>query len=248
MISISIVSHGQNFLVNNMLSNLVEVEPDLAFELILTENIRDDVELKNDVRGFSLKILRNRSPQGLARNQNAAFRVAQGNFFCVLNPDILLVEPVFGPLMRLVEAGKADVAAPMVVDTTGMPQDSFRNVPSPLELVQRRVLRQKIQPTVFMPGEIIHPEWIAGMFLLMRYDTYRKLGGFDEGYHLYFEDVDFCCRARLAGLTLAVDTGLKVIHQARRESRHNLRYLAWHVASACRFFMSPVYRQARRLP
>ena len=78
----------------------------------------------------------------------------------------------------------------------------------------------------------------------MRSDTYRKLGGLNEKYRLYFEDVEFCTRARLAGLKLAVNTNVRVQHDAHRASRKKLIYLIWHIQSAIRFFTSPVYRKA----
>ncbi len=247
MISISIVSHGHRLLVNNLLSSIAEVEHGLELEIIITENMGGEVVLPESQHGLSLRILRNRSPQGFARNHNAAFREARGDFFCILNPDILFIEPVFRLLMQRIESGRADVIAPMMIDSSGIPQDSFRDLPTPFELVQRYLLRRRFLPPTFVGKEIIHPDWITGTFLLMRSETYERLGGLDERYFLYFEDVDFCSRARLAGLAPAVDTGLKMMHDARRESRRSLKYLAWHVASACRFFTSPVYRRVRRL-
>ena len=66
----------------------------------------------------------------------------------------------------------------------------------------------------------------------------------DEKYRLYFEDVDFCTRARLKGMKLLVDPQIQVRHDAQRSSRRKLYYLFLHTQSALRFFTSPVYRQA----
>jgi GT2 family glycosyltransferase len=68
----------------------------------------------------------------------------------------------------------------------------------------------------------------------------------DERYRLYFEDVDFCTRARLKGMKLIVDSQAQVRHDARRSSRKSFYYLFLHTQSAVRFFTSPVYRQALR--
>jgi GT2 family glycosyltransferase len=84
------------------------------------------------------------------------------------------------------------------------------------------------------------------MFWLMGSDVYRQLGGMDERYRLYFEDVDFCTRARLKGMKIVVDTKAQVQHDAQRSSRKKLYYLFLHIQSAFRFFMSNVYHQARR--
>jgi GT2 family glycosyltransferase len=83
--------------------------------------------------------------------------------------------------------------------------------------------------------------------MLMRTSLYAGLGGMDARYRLYLEDVEFCTRARLAGFKILVDPALRLQHDARRASRTEFIYLAWHIGSAFRFFTSPVYRQARRL-
>jgi GT2 family glycosyltransferase len=85
------------------------------------------------------------------------------------------------------------------------------------------------------------------MFWIMRAATYRQLGGMDTGYRLYFEDVDFCTRARLQGVQVLVDSQVRIRHDARRDSRRKLFYLYLHTRSALQFFASPVYRRARKI-
>ena len=171
---------------------------------------------------------------------------AAAGYFCVLNPDVVFLEDVFTPLIEDIRRGDGDIVAPRVEDKAGRIQDSARPLPSPWTILGRRL--------TLRPGTLANlgalparPDWIAGLFLLMPSVLFRDLGGMDERYFLYFEDVDFCLRARLQGYRLFVDKGLRVVHQARRASRRNPRYLGQHLASAVRFFSSPVYRAARRL-
>ena len=118
------------------------------------------------------------------------------------------------------ENRQADIVAPLIVDAEAANQDSFRDFPT--------------------------PDWIAGIFMLMISETYRALSGFDEIYRLYFEDVDLCARAQLAGLKLLIDTNVRIRHDAHRASRKNPIYLLWHIQSAVRFFTSDVYRNIYR--
>ena len=172
---------------------------------------------------------------------------AAGGYFCVLNPDVVFLEDVFTPLIEDIRRGEGDIVAPRVEDKAGRTQDSARPLPSPWTILGRR-LTPKPGTLANLAELPARPDWIAGLFLLMPSGLFRELGGMDERYFLYFEDVDFCLRARLRGYRLFVDKGLRVVHQARRASRRNPRYMGEHLASAVRFFSSPVYRQARRQP
>ena len=214
-------------------------------QMIVTDNLGSQFPDQDGSGWGGFLILRNQRPQGLARNHNAAFRHARGRYFCILNPDVVFIQKIFRPLIRHLEADESNIVAPLVVDSQGAPQDSFRNLPTPMELVQRRLLASLPAPDLPASSGSITPEWIAGVFLMMKSDVFGRLGGMDEKYRLYFEDVDFCTRARLMGFSLLVDKDLSIRHDASRSSRKDTRYLFWHLQSAFRFFTSGVYRQAR---
>lgn len=240
LITLSIISHGDVFKVKALLRSLIMHEPDRRFQTIVTDNLGG-----NDFSGEIFQkatILRNKTPKGFAENHNAAFQQECGEYFCVLNPDILFVQPVFDSLIQKIEQRRADILAPLIVDSQGVVQDSFRNLPSPKEIIARRLFKT---PPLQRPSAPLSPDWLAGMFLLMRAETFQALGGFDEKYHLYFEDVDFSARARLAGYRLLLDPSVKVQHDAHRGSRRHLRYLFWHLQSAWKFFSSETYQKVK---
>ena len=83
---------------------------------------------------------------------------------------------------------------------------------------------------------MLYPDWVAGMFMVLRSETFRAAGGFDEGYFLYYEDVDLCWRLQRSGLRAALLPTVRAIHDARRSSHRKLRYLLWHGKSMLRFF------------
>ena len=245
-ITVSIVSHGDASKVEHLLESLRKHEPDpKRFQIILTDNWGNDLPEFDPARWGSLNILRNRASQGFARNHNNAFKLAQGRYFAILNPDLVFERPIFDKLLDRLKTHQSAIVAPYIVDTNGTIQDSFRTLPTPLEIVRRRLPGYKFEP--FHPDRdgLIHPDWTAGMFWLMRSDVFRALGGMDERYRLYFEDVDFCTRARLKGIEILVDASVQIRHDAQRSSRKKLYYLLLHSQSALRFFASPVYRQAQ---
>lgn len=240
LITLSIISHGDIKKVVALLKSIDFHENTEELQIIITDNL-GETDFRENLPP-SILFLSNNAPKGFGDNHNQAFQQAKGDYFCVLNPDIIFLQPVFDALVRRIEAGNADVLAPLIVDIGGVVQDSFRSLPMPRELIMRRLQKKTTLP---MPSTLLSPDWLAGMFLFMRSETFQSLGGFDERYHLYFEDVDFCTRARLAGFHLQLQPDLRVQHDAHRGSRSQPKYLLWHLQSAWKFFASETYRKAK---
>ncbi len=248
LITISIVSHGDAKRVDNLLASLQKFENNISqIQVILTDNLGNDLPEFDPAPWASMRILRNGQQQGFARNHNRAFEFSQGIYFAILNPDLKFDSPVFERLIARLHDHHAELIAPQIVDENGVVQDSFRSMPTPFEIIRRRLPGYKFKTIEPENKGTIHPDWVAGMFWLMKAESFRRLGGMDERYRLYFEDVDFCARARLEGMRLLVDAEVRVRHDAQRSSRKSPYYLFLHIQSAVRFFMSPIYRQFKRL-
>jgi hypothetical protein len=243
LISISIVSHGQRALVHTALKSLAEVHHQKDLEILLTENLPDVEPLNGRDFPFPLRIHRNRRPMGFSANHNRAFRRAAGEFFCILNPDVRFTMDVFPGLLEDLRSKRAEIVSPLILDQQGQIQDSFRSVPTIPELLRRIIGRQPYSIANLKGQEFIYSHWLAGIFLLMPAKIYRDLGGLDEKFRLYFEDVDFGCRAWLAGYRLMVDTRCSIRHDARRLSRRSLFHGLNHLLSALRFYTSGTYRR-----
>ena len=239
-ITLSIVSHGHVAEVRSLLSDIERLAPG-NIEVLLTLNSAADGPLENALPEASGRIIRNRIPKGFGANHNAAFTLSQGKFFCVINPDIGLPANPFPTLLAALAKARVGIAGPRVSDSQGTVQRSFRKVPTPARLV-RRALSGANDYDYNNPaaGEV---DWLAGMFMLFRRELYANLGGFDERYFLYYEDVDICCRARLANWKVWVEPAAGVIHDAHWDSHRNPQFALWHARSLLRFWLSPTYRQ-----
>jgi N-acetylglucosaminyl-diphospho-decaprenol L-rhamnosyltransferase len=163
-----------------------------------------------------------------------------------MNPDIKLDSDPFPSLLACLQNKSTGVAAPVVINDDGKIEDSARCFPTPLNIICKALGGCKANEYV-VDCRSGNPDWVAGMFMLFPADVFAKLGGFDQRYFLYYEDVDLCVRLRLIGYEVAINHDAKVIHNARRSSHHDLRYLKWHIASMLRFFFSPQYFKIRWL-
>ncbi|MHB8257431.1 MAG: glycosyltransferase family protein [Acidiferrobacterales bacterium] len=238
-VTVSIVSHGHGFLVEELLNDLGGYSSK-EIDVILTINVEEDLPFEENDYDFPLTIVKNDRPRGFGANHNAAFGLRHGEYFCVLNPDIRLDADPFGPLLPYLAAPGVGITAPLVRSATGSIEDSARRLPTPLTIIGK-IFDRRPKPDYPIGTIPFNPDWVAGMFMLFRSETYARMGGFDERYFLYYEDVDLCARMTLAGYTIVLDPQISVIHDARRESHRNFAYFRWHAASIVRFFLSPVF-------
>lgn len=245
MLSISIVSHGQSGLVKRLLRSIHNNEDYKNIEIFITENSHDEPVKISDLPFPNTQIFVNSKPKGFATNHNRAISEAQGEYFCLLNPDVIFTEAIFTRLIRNLDLNRGQIVAPLVLNSEMKIQDSFRKIPTVMDLLGRRIQERPI--SIPAHEKFIHPQWIAGIFLLMGRGTYSLLGGLDERFYLYFEDVDLGCRARLEGMKLLIDTRCSIIHDGVRASRSEFRYLLRHLQSAIRFYASDVYRKTKIL-
>lgn len=244
-VSVSVVSHGQRDLVGALLADLnLHCRRSVA-EVLVTENVREGLESLATGSSIPVRVVSNARPKGFGANHNRAFRLAQGNFFCVANPDIRLRGDPYGRLIACMKTCDAALAAPRVLNEDGALEDSARVLPTPYRIFKKAL---GVADRLDYPAsdEPFFPEWTAGMFMLFKTEAFDRVGGFDEGYHLYYEDVDICARLRLSGHRVVSCPEVAVTHAARRESHRNLRYLKWHLKSMLRFFTSPTYFRYRR--
>jgi GT2 family glycosyltransferase len=117
-----------------------------------------------------------------------------------------------------------------------MIEDSARRFPTPVSILRKAVAR-RAEVDYPIKDETIYPDWVAGMFMVFPHEVFAALGGFNERYFLYYEDVNLCARLMLAGKRVALCPSASAIHDARRQSLRSLRYLRWHLSSMMRYFL-----------
>ena len=162
---------------------------------------------------------------GFARASNRGWRASLAPYVLFLNPDALVTPGAVEALQAVLE-NRPDVGivGPRTRNTDGTPQVSFGPDLTPLRewrqgrLVRRvrardpRALRWLEDAT----SREIEPAWVSGSCLLTRRTLLETLGGFDEAFFLYEEDVDLCLRARQAGARVVFTPEAWVIHRLGR--------------------------------
>jgi len=235
-VCVSVVSHLQAGLVKGLLEDLAAHCRD-AVELVLTLNLEEELPFASGDFGYPIELVRNRYARGFGANHNAAFRLCRGGNFCVLNPDIRITSNPFPALRAELERSRIGLTAPRIADPAGRTEDSARRFPTLRSLANKAMGHANALDYEF-GDQPFSPDWIAGMFMLFGADAFRAVGGFDERYFLYYEDVDICARLRASGYGVRVVPAVCAVHDARRASRRNWRHRAWHLQSVLRYLLS----------
>ncbi len=201
-------------------------------QILLTNNIPDPVKY-----GFSkkVKVRINGRPLGYGANHNRAFRSCRTSLFCLMNPDVRIPQNPFPALIRTMQDPGVAVCAPKIVTPTGQEEDSHRRFPGLGSLCTKAIGGNdgKIPPKQGRKWE--RGSWLAGMFMFLRSEAFRKVGGFDEKFFLYYEDVDLCARLIRQGGRVKKVASVSVVHDARRQSRRSITFASWHGCSLARY-------------
>src|SRR3954447_10069407 len=194
------------------------------------------------------RLIENRGPVGFAANVNIGVRATSAPFIVISNPDAIASA---GAVERLIyfalEHPRAGVVAPQLVYPDGTWQPSRRRFPTVAgTLVRRPPLRRAIPAERWQrghyllderPTEPVPADWMLGGFLLVRREMLDELGGFDEGFRLYGEDIDLCYRAARAGWErwYVPQAVVRHEHKAETDKRWLTRRTLWHWAGILRF-------------
>ena len=240
-LAVSIVSHGHGAQVQALLQLLARTSSDSVQRVWITHNCPEPLPVTVSWP-FEVRSLHNSVPQGFGANHNQAFRHEQAcarpaEFFAVLNPDLDWTQDPFAPLLCAAAQPRAGCAYPVQVTPKGGRQDHQRSLPTPASL-----LRRYVAPDHRLPPRI---DWVNAACLLFPAVVFRDIGGFDEKFYMYCEDVDLCLRLQLQGYLLMETEEATVVHEAQRASHQQWRHCMWHLASLWRLWHSDAYRDYR---
>jgi N-acetylglucosaminyl-diphospho-decaprenol L-rhamnosyltransferase len=236
-LSVSVVSHNHGEIIRELLDDLAGLS-EISFEVIITVNVPES-GLAPVTHPFPVRVIENESPKCFGANHNAAFEVARGRYYAVVNPDIRAVDINIESMVRLFESSSIGAVGPAVRSSLGAYEDSARRFPTMLSLVRRMAIgvRKLDYQPLLDAGQPFQVDWLAGMFMVFRREAFIAVGGFDKRFYMYYEDVDICRRLWGQGWSIVLQPAAVVIHDAQRASHRRLRHMRWHAASALRYLL-----------
>ncbi len=218
-------------------------------EMVVVDNGSSDgslAELRRRLPGVEVLVTGRNLGYGPAANRGVAATSAPSVLVC--NPDLVVhagalsvLEGVLeddpgcalvGPLIRTSEGDRYPSARqfPSMVDAAG---HALFGIFAPDNRFTHAYHQSRLESPDGVPRVV---DWVSGACFLVRRSAFEQVGGFDESYFMYAEDVDLCWRLGRAGWTVAYATAAEVTHlQGISTDRHPFRMIYEHHRSLLRF-------------
>ena len=223
-LSVIIVSYNTRQLLKECLESILHgLFPNVQIEVIVIDNGSADGSMKF-IENFKFKIANlhlkfkivlNKDNLGFAKAVNQGIKQAKGETIFLLNPDTVVKPETLKNLLEFEKkVGPAIIGARML-NPDGTIQGSVFNLPTAGRAIQEYWFGKKGAFSKYAPSgsEAVEVEAVSGGAMLISKEVIEKIGLFDERYFMYFEDLDYCRRARKAGFKIWYLPTAEIIHE-----------------------------------
>jgi N-acetylglucosaminyl-diphospho-decaprenol L-rhamnosyltransferase len=228
-------------------SALADVSAGSSPEIVVVDNASTD---------DSIETLRREVPDalvvepgdnlGYARGANLGIAATRGSVIAVLNPDVEVESGTAAPMLaRFRNDDRLGALGPHIRDDHGETYPSVRAVPSMTDAIGHAILgpfrpanrfTRRYRQLDADPDQARDAEWVSGAAIWLRRAALDDVGGWDERFFLFMEDVDLCWRLCRAGWRVGYEPGGRVTHvEGVSRSRNPYRSIVAHHRSALRF-------------
>ncbi len=213
--SIVIVTYNCQDFIKDTLASVIKNSPE-SCEIIVLDNDSNDLTVKL-LREFKEKINLIESSQnlGFSKGNNLAAKSAKGKFLFFLNPDIYMDDPILDELIDFLnDKDNVAIVGPKLVMINGTTQASVKRLPTISGAFREFVLGVKNAYSEYIPqsDQPLEVECVYGAAILIKKDFFENLGGFNEKYFLYYEDIDLCKRVKKLGKKIYYYPGVTLRH------------------------------------
>jgi hypothetical protein len=249
-LSIIIVNYNVKAFLQNCLLSIKKATEKIDSEIIVVDNASDDGSIELIKKNFEDVILIE-SPVnlGFSKANNLGLKISQGNYICLINPDTIVEENTFEVMINFME-NHPDVglAGCKILNPDGTFQLACRrSFPTPWvaftkiiglsKLFPKSKLFAKYNLTYLDENQSYEVDAVSGSFMFLRRDVYEKIGGLDETFFMYGEDLDYCYRVKQAGYKVYYVHSTQIIHfKGESTKRSNIDELK-HFYDAMRLFV-----------
>lgn len=200
-LSIIIVNYNVTNYLRKCLQSIQKYAIKISYEVIVIDNQSTDISWKDLINEFpEVKFIANPSNDGFSKANNTAIKQAKGDYLLLLNPDTELESYLFEDLLSFAKSRpQLGCLGVRMHDAAGIfLPESKRSVPDMFNSFEKLFLGLKRNHSKsyyrsdLSEDAVSEVEVITGAFLLCKREVYNAIGGLDEQYFMYGEDIDLC--------------------------------------------------------
>lgn len=222
-VSIVIVSYNVSDLLCACIAS-IKKETTCTYEIIVIDNASQDDSVKRlQAEHADVVLIQNQSNIGFVRANNQGFRVSNGRYVFMLNPDTLVLDKAIDKLVQFMdEHPECGGGGPKNLNSDMSLQRNCHHFPTIfMRLIEHAGLNRRYPDvrlfgkefmTYWSYNEIKEVDWITGCSLILRREVLEKVGNLDENYFMYSEETDLCYRFKKAGWKILFYPFATIIH------------------------------------
>lgn len=202
-LSIIILNYKVPYYLLLCLQSVEKAVQQLDAEIIVVDNCSSDESCDLVKKHFPQVILvQNDKNEGFSKGNNRGVKMARGKYICLLNPDTAVAETTFENTLKFAEnhPDLGAIGVKMIDGTGNFLPESKRNLPTPKVAFQKLIGKSnKYYAEHLAANQNGKVEILAGAFMLMKKSRYLEVGGLDEDYFMYGEDIDLSYKFSVSG-------------------------------------------------
>ncbi len=254
-LSIIIVNYNTGALTKACVESILAQNLPFKHEIVVVDNASKDLSVSFLRSDFpDITVIKNQENLGLAAGINVGLKKSRGEYKLILNPDIVVMERAIERMVKLMDEDKEiGMLGGQLISPNGKIQYSCYRFYRPITIVYRRTFlgetksgRQEIDRFLMKDYDRKSPkrvDWLMGACLMVREKAVQEVGGMDERFFLYFEDVDWCRRFWRAGWKVCYVPEALFSHYHQKSSEKNgllglmnSKIVREHIWSAVKYF------------
>jgi len=209
-------------------------EEHFSYEVNVVDNYSNDGKLDEFQQRFAkFRFHLNTGNNGFSSGCNLGANVSSGRHLLFLNPDTIASGEAVGNLLKTIRSEESiTILSCLQKNSNGREERPYGFFPTLFTLsgilraIYRKVKKKELEERFSPEKEIIYPDWVSGSVVMISKQQFDDLGGWNEDYWLYYEDVDLCKRATDKGGKVALHNRISIIHNHGGATRINPRVTA----------------------
>ncbi len=237
LLSLLFVNYRSASLLKQAIASWESPLKHFQYEIIVVNNDRDENEAIEKLTLPGKVTVKNLDKNiGFGAANNVAATLAQGEWLFLLNPDTEYATGSIEALLPVLEAYPDSLGGVCLVDDLGKEEMwSGGHFPTLWKLVCHHLVGAPSQAP-WNQSKFVETDWVSGAALLISRENFKRLNGFDEGFFLYFEDVDLARRAKQNGLRVWRSPVLTVRHRSGASHSERSQQKQAYYESELRYF------------